>query len=204
MATPTLRDGEVSLRPLRMRDAAALERELMINRAWLRPWEATNPEGFTSIEARGLIRGLLSYGRTGAGIAFGVWFGDEFVGQLNVSGITYGSLSSAQIGYWVAERWAGRGITPTAVALATDYCFTRLRLHRMEICLRPENKASRRVVEKLGFRFEGYRERYIHIAGQWADHVCFALTQEEVPRGVLARWREGLVPPDASRVTDTP
>jgi hypothetical protein len=63
----------------------------------------------------------------------------EIAGQLNVWGIARGSLSSATIGYWVSERFAGRGITPTAVALATDVCFRELGLHRMEICIRPEN-----------------------------------------------------------------
>ena len=64
----------------------------------------------------------------------------EIAGQLNVWGIARGSLGSATIGYWVSKRFAGRGITPTAVALATDVCFTELRLHRMEICIRPENR----------------------------------------------------------------
>lgn len=204
MRVPMLRDGDVTLRPLRLRDATDLERELLANRAWLRPWEATNPDGFATLEGRAIIRGLLSYGRTGAGLAFAIEVDGELVGQLNVAGMTFGSLSSAQMGYWVAERVAGRGVTPTAVALATDYCFSDLRLHRMEICIRPENSASLRIVEKLGFRYEGYRERYIHIAGAWRDHVCFALTAEEVPQGVMARWRDGRVPPGLADVRDTP
>jgi ribosomal-protein-alanine N-acetyltransferase len=44
------------------------------------------------------------------------------------------------------------------------------------------------VVEKLGFRDEGYRPRFLHINGEWADHRTFALTAEEVPEGLLARW----------------
>ncbi|MFC7766134.1 GNAT family N-acetyltransferase [Leucobacter soli] len=79
------------------------------------------------------------------------------------------------------------GITPTAVALAIDVCFGELRLHRVEICIRPENSASLRVVEKLGLRFEGRRARYICIAGEWCDHDSFAITAEEAPRGMLAR-----------------
>jgi ribosomal-protein-alanine N-acetyltransferase len=142
-----------------------------------------------SFNTRANIRALLAYARTGAGIAFAIEVEGELVGQLNVSAITHGSLSSAQMGYWVAQRVAGKGVTPTAVALATDYCFARLRVHRMEICIRPENAASLRVVEKLGFRHEGFRERYIHINGAWRDHVCYAVTVEEVPQGVLARWR---------------
>jgi len=123
----------------------------------------------------------------------------------NVSSIAYGSLSSASIGYWVAERFAGRNVTPTAVALATDHAFFSLGLHRMEICIRPENAPSLRVTEKLGFRYEGLRRRFIHINGDWRDHFCFALTVEELPQGVLRRWKDGKVPavgsvPEADRV----
>ena len=64
----------------------------------------------------------------------------------------------------------------------------------MEVCIRPENAPSLRVVEKLGFRYEGLRRRYIHINGMWRDHFCFALVAEEVPGGVLARWMAGEVP----------
>ena len=117
--------------------------------------------------------------------------GGQIVGQINVSGITYGSLSSASIGYWVAERFAGRGLTTIAVALLTDYCMRALGLHRIEICIRPENAASLRVVDKLGFRFEGRRERYIHINGDWRDHDCFALCVDDLPEGLLARYLSG-------------
>ncbi len=70
----------------------------------------------------------------------------------------------------------------------------------MEICIRPENAASLRIVQKLGFRYEGLRRRYIHIDGDWRDHYAFALTREDVPQGVLARWLSGQVPPDAATV----
>lgn len=191
---PTLREGRITLRPVRMRDAKKLEEELMRNRSWLRQWEATNPGGFSSFDVRGAIRGLLAHERSGGGVAFVIEYDGELVGQLNISGMVFGSLSSAQIGYWVAERVAGLGVTPTAVALATDFCFRELGLHRMEICIRPENKASLRVVEKLGFRYEGLRRRYIHINGDWRDHFCFALVVEEIPGGVLERWQTGSVP----------
>lgn len=194
MSGATLRDGSVTIRPIRLRDARVLERELAMNRSWLRQWEATNPHGPVSFDTRASIRSLQSNARSGAGIAFAIEVDGEFAGQLNVSSIAYGSLSSATIGYWVAERFAGRNVTPTAVALATDHCFFTVGLHRMEICIRPENEPSLRVVEKLGFRYEGLRRRFIHINGDWRDHFCFALTVEELPQGVLRRWKDGKVP----------
>jgi len=192
--------GRIAIRLVKPRDARAIQAELLNNRSWLRPWEATSPDGAVSFDMRLGIRRLLQQYRDGGGVPFVMEYDGEVAGQLNVWGIARGSLSSATIGYWVGERFAGRDITPTSVALATDICFRELGLHRMEICIRPENKASLRVVEKLGFRYEGLRRRFIHIAGDWRDHYAFALVSEEVPEGVLHRWLGGRVPADAATV----
>ena len=88
MSVPTLRDGPVSIRPIRIRDARPLERELLGNRAWLRTWEATNPGGPIGFDARASIRSLLAHARTGNGVPFVVEYDGEFAGQLNVSGMS--------------------------------------------------------------------------------------------------------------------
>ncbi|WP_298873320.1 GNAT family protein [uncultured Microbacterium sp.] len=194
------RHGEVSIRLIRNRDARVLQQQLIDNRPWLRPWEATSPDGPVSFDMRLGIRRLLQQYRDGLGVPFVMAWDDEVAGQLNVWGVSRGSLASATIGYWVAEEFAGRNITTISVAMATDVCFTELNLHRIEICIRPENHASLRVVEKLGFRYEGLRRRYIHIDGDWRDHYAFALVREEVPHGALDRWARGQVPPDAARI----
>ncbi|TKR22321.1 GNAT family N-acetyltransferase [Cellulomonas hominis] len=188
-----LTDGDVRLRPLRRSDEAAWMRLRAVNAAWLEPWDATSPEPVTGRRPTfgQFVRTLDRQARSGTSLPFAVEHAGDLVGQLTVSGITYGSLYSASIGYWVAQHVAGRGITPTAVALATDHCFTALGLHRVEVNIRPENRPSLRVVEKLGFRDEGLRERYLHIQGAWCDHRTFALTTEDVPRGLLARWHAG-------------
>lgn len=201
-AFPPQSAGPVTLRAIRVRDARVLEHELLAGRAWLARWETTNPAGPRPFDVRASIRRMLAAARTGWSLPLVMEVDGELVGQLTVAEMSYGALSSATLGYWIAERVAGRGITPTAVALATDYCFRTLRLHRMEICIRPENAASLAVVRKLGFRFEGLRRRYIHIDGDWRDHFCFALVTEDVPDGVLARWQSGLVPIDAGRVPE--
>ncbi len=198
--TVPYRHGPISIRLVRQRDARVLQAELLANRSWLRPWEATSPDGPVSFDMRLGVRRLLQQYRDGGGIPLVMEYEGEVAGQLNVWGLSRGSLSSATIGYWVSERFAGRNITPTSVALATDLCFREMRLHRMEICIRPENVASLRVVEKLGFRYEGLRRRYIHIDGDWRDHYAFALVREEVPEGVLQRWIDGRAPADAAAV----
>jgi ribosomal-protein-alanine N-acetyltransferase len=189
-----LNHGDVTIRVVRPRDAKTLERLVLSNREWLRPWEATNPHGPTSFDFKAQVRSLLRQLDNQDGIPFVILYQGELVGQLNVANILYGSVSSCVIGYWVIPQVAGKGITPTAVALAMDYMFEVIGLHRVEIDIRPENQASLRVVEKLGLRLEGLKRGYIHIANAWRDHYVFALTKEEVPQGVLNRWSKGEVP----------
>jgi ribosomal-protein-alanine N-acetyltransferase len=184
----------VRLRPAKMRDVKALERLILGNRAWLRPWEATLPNAPQSFDIKAMVRGLLRQADDGWGFPFIIEVDGEIAGQLNVANVLYGSVSNAVIGYWVSPDVAGRGVAPTAVALVTDYLFNQVGLHRVEIAIRPENVASLRVVQKLGFRYEGLKERYIHINGDWRDHYVFALTREEVDGGVLNRWTRGRVP----------
>ena len=77
---------------------------------------------------------------------------------------------------------------PTALSLVVDHCFGAAGLHRIEVNIRPENVASKRVVEKLDFRNEGLRPRLLSIDGAWRDHLSYALTAEDVPGGLLRRW----------------
>ena len=187
----TLREGNVALRPIDRRDRDAWTRVRAVNREWLAPWEATPPRDLgPPVSFAAMVRTLRVQARRGQQLPFVVTSGGALVGQLTVGGITYGSLCSAHIGYWIDERVAGRGVMPTSVALVTDHCFGPVGLHRVEVDIRPENDPSRRVVAKLGFREEGYLVRYLDIDGAWRDHVTYALTVEDVPGGLLRRLRE--------------
>ncbi len=189
-----LTHGDVLLRIIKAKDAKDLEHAVLSNREWLRPWEATNPYGPNSFDYRAQIRGWLRQMNENQGLPFVILVDGKIVGQLNVAGITFGSVGGAVIGYWVVPEVAGRGVVPTAVALVTDYLFNVVGLHRVEIDIRPENLASLRVVQKLGLRYEGLKERYIHINGAWRDHYVFAITHEEVIGGLLNRWIQGKTP----------
>jgi [ribosomal protein S5]-alanine N-acetyltransferase len=187
LATKRLSHGSVSLRRLNRFDFRRLNFLLLTERDWLEPWEATVPGPRRPIDVKWLVRSLISQSKQGSAEAFVIEFDSEVVGQLNVANILYGSVSSATVGYWISKEYAGRGITPTAVALAIDYLINDLGLHRVEIDIRPENKPSLRVVEKLGLRHEGTKKRYIHINGRWCDHEIFAITQEEIFGSMLKR-----------------
>jgi len=196
LTEPDLLDLPVSLRPVRVKDAAAWRDTRVRNAGWLRAWEPTNPETPLYRSSLGpyvsMARTMRREARQGLTVPWVVTFGGRFVGQLTVGSIVWGSARSAQVGYWIDEACAGRGITPTALAMAVDHCFFVIGLHRVEATIRPENHASRRVVEKLGFREEGLRRRSLHIDGAWRDHLCYAMTAEDAAGGLMPRWRRVL------------
>lgn len=194
---PDLLSAPVTLRPVRVSDARPWREIRVRNATWLRPWEPSNPETPLTRSSIGpyvsMVRTMRREARQGMALPWVVTFGDEFAGQLTVGSITWGSSRTGTVGYWIDEAFAGHGIIPTALAMATDHCFRVVGLHRLEASIRPENAASRRVVEKLGFREEGIRVRQLHINGQWRDHISYAITAEEVPSGMLSRWRSSLM-----------
>jgi ribosomal-protein-alanine N-acetyltransferase len=132
-----------------------------------------------------MVRDLHRQAREGRALPMAVTVEGRFAGQLTVTNIVGGSARFGQVGYWIDRQYAGRGVMPVAVSLMVDYCFAALGLHRMEVAIRPENVASLRVVEKLRLTEVGFAPKYLHIDGKWRDHRLFAVTVEEVPRGLL-------------------
>ncbi len=191
-----LRYGPVLLRPLRRSDARAWRAVRAANSAWLSPWDATDPDHQpVPVSYGAMLRSLNRAARGGRALPFVLEHEGQLAGQVTASGIQWGSLRSANIGYWISRSVAGRGLMPLAVALVVDHCFFTVGLHRVEVNIRPENQPSLRVAEKLGLRPEGLRRRFLHIDGGWRDHLGFALTVEDVPQGLLHRLTHQSVPP---------
>ncbi len=124
-------------------------------------------------------------------LPFAIDVDGQLAGQMHLFGISRGALLSGAAGYWIGREWAGRSITPFALALLIDHALGPAELHRVEVNIRPDNAKSLRVVHKLGLRDEGLRERYLHINGEWHDHRSFAVTVEELDGGsMVQRLRE--------------
>jgi ribosomal-protein-alanine N-acetyltransferase len=107
----------------------------------------------------------------------------ELAGVVNLNEIVRGGLKSAYLGYYAFTPHAGRGVMTEALRLAIDLAFSGMGLHRLEANIQPGNAASLRLVERLGFRREGYSPRYLKIGGRWRDHERWAILAEE--------WRPG-------------
>lgn len=177
----TLTHSALRLQPLRKRDHIAWTQLRKANSEWLRPWDSTPPNPADSPPSFfSMVRQHELDARKGLCLPWGMWAADVLVGQMFVGGITYGPVLGCFAGYWIDRRYAGRGITPLALALAATHVFDVVGLHRLEVSIRPENLPSIRVAEKLGFVFEGVRRSFLHVDGDWRDHNIYAVISDEV------------------------
>ena len=103
----------------------------------------------------------------------------ELAGVININEIVRGSFCSGYLGYYAFEPHNGGGYMKKGLCAVLSEAFGRVRLHRLEANIQPDNEASRRLVQSVGFRLEGLSPRYLKIAGRWRDHERWALTAEE-------------------------
>lgn len=179
---PALRGPRTLLRLPAARDYAEWAALRHSSRAFLEPWE---PRWLADeLERHAWKQRLRRYAidfREGAGVTFFIF---ETPGMALAGGITLGNIKrgvsqSGQIGYWMGERFAGKGLMGEALRLVTGFAFDSLRLHRLEAACIPDNTRSIRLLEKAGFAREGLLRSYLRINGTWQDHYLYALIADE-------------------------
>ncbi|EEH63301.1 acetyltransferase, GNAT family [Gleimia coleocanis DSM 15436] len=150
------------------------------NLQWLQPWEVSVPEGYpVQVPSVSQYRRLSDLRLIcGQALAYLVCLDSQPVGLITVTNVERGAQQSATLGYWISESFAGLGVMSAAVAAVTDFLLDVLHLHRVEVFIRPENEASLRLVESLGFVSEGVRRNYLWVDGAWRDHRVYAAERE--------------------------
>ena len=103
---------------------------------------------------------------------------DELVGGITLSNIRRRAAQFVNLGYWMGQDHAGKGLMTEAVGVVLPFIFDTLDLHRIHAAFLPTNTASRRVLEKNGFAEEGFAKSYLQINGRWEDHVLMGLHRE--------------------------
>jgi [ribosomal protein S5]-alanine N-acetyltransferase len=172
-------EGEgVRLRPHRSGDFQEWSALRAGSRAFLQPWEPTWPkDDLTRASWRRRLSAYAHDMERGAAYPFLVFRQPDgvMVGGITVSNVRRGVAQMASIGYWVGESHTRRGYTVAAVNAVTDFCFSRLGLHRVEAACIPTNEGSKAVLARAGFKQEGLARSYLRINGVWRDHLLFGL-----------------------------
>ncbi|HSB55059.1 MAG TPA: GNAT family protein [Gemmatimonadales bacterium] len=171
-------DPDTQLRPLSTADAGTFHALVVANRRHLDRflrWSATVK---TLGDARTFLEGFTARLTAGDGWHLGIWVNGALAGGLVCWYINRYSRN-AELGYWLAESYVGRGLVTRAAARGIEHLFQIEGLHRIEMLCGVENHASRRVAERLGFQFEGIRRQSAWITDHFADHAVYGLLRPE-------------------------
>lgn len=168
------------IRPLEPADADAFLDLRVRNDDFLRPYEPIKAADFLTLEAqKRAIEEAADAWANDRGYSFGVFASDRaLIGKISLNNVARGAWQNATLGYFIDKEHNGRGHGRRAVALACEFAFTSIALHRVQAAVMPHNRASARVLTRNGFRFEGLAADYLRINGRWEDHHVYALTAE--------------------------
>lgn len=165
------------LRPPQQRDFELWAKLRRDSRAFLAPWEPSwsrdhlGPRSF-----RNRVTWSERVIRSGEGLPlFLVERGrGQLVGGITLSNIRRQPAQAATLGYWVGEAFARQGYMTEALSALREHAFAAMDLSRLEAACLPENAASRRLLERCQFKYEGVAQAYLQINGRWRNHVLYA------------------------------
>ena len=180
--TPSITGAGVTLRTPHSGDFAEWVALRETSRNFLIPWEPTWPaDDLTRGAFRRRLKRYAEDQRGDLAYAFLIFRSPDnvMVGGLTVANIRRGVAQAGSIGYWIGAAFARKGYMTAALRALVPYGFTTLRLHRLEAACIPENIASVRLLEKTGFKREGYARGYLCINGVWRDHLLFGRVKDD-------------------------
>jgi ribosomal-protein-alanine N-acetyltransferase len=176
-----VRGEGVYLRPPEMRDFEAWSSLRERSRDFLTPWEPTWPgDDLTRTAFRRRVRRHQQEIDSNEAFPFLVFRDDDvLLGGLTLGQIKRGVVQAATLGYWIGAPYARNGFMTRAVRAGVGFSFGTLRLHRIEASCLPHNDASLKLLERVGFRREGYARAYLRINGAWEDHLLYGLLETD-------------------------
>ncbi len=152
------------------------------SKAFLVPWEPRWPEDdLTRLGFQRRLRNYQKHRNTGWGHTFFVFdrTRQELIGGISLMRVTYGITRSGVVGFWMGAHHANKGHMQKVVPEILRFAFDDLRLRRVEAACLPRNDRSRHLLQKCGFRQEGYAKAYLEINGVAEDHLLFAIVRED-------------------------
>ena len=153
------------------------------SRAFLEPWEPSwGDDALERAVFRDRIARILQEWRLDLGYGFHVFRrgDDALIGGINLNNVRRGVAQAANLGYWMGEIYANQGYMTDAVRTLLPHAFQGLGLHRIDAACIPENKPSRHLLTKFGFREIGEAKGYLKINGEWRDHLLTSALLEDV------------------------
>lgn len=174
----TCETARLSLQCLTSASALAVRNFYLENQPYFDPYELTRPEAFYTI---GFQTSLMEWEwkemQAKHGLRYFLFLKNEptvIIGSVNFSDIRFGCMQKASIGYKIDHRYWHQGYAYEACNKCLDIIFKEYDLHRIEAHIAPSNQPSVRLIQKLGFSYEGLEHEAAQINHHWQDLYQFA------------------------------
>ena len=173
-----LTGNRIHLRPPKRRDAVKWQKLRLESKKFLVPWEPSW-DAF-SCSRRAYMRFLKNsnyLANMDKAYSFLIFKNDDksLLGGINLGNVRRGVSQSLTIGYWIGHKYTRKGYMFEALGILIPSVFVDLRINRIEAATLEENKASRQLLKKIGFKKEGLMRDYLKINGEWRNHIMYSL-----------------------------
>ncbi len=177
-----LQTERACLAPIDVADAPELWEIIRSSRSWLQPWlpwvpyqrNAESAVRFTEASAREWDQGIA--------LRFGIRFkaGGPLLGIVGLESCVP-MHRACDLGYWLRQEAAKQGLMTETARKCVDFGFRTVGIHRLRVAAATSNTPSLKVIERLGFRYEGTARHAEWCDGRWHDHAVFSLLEHEWP-----------------------
>jgi ribosomal-protein-alanine N-acetyltransferase len=179
-----LETNRLILHPLNIRHSEMYFDFLIRNAGFFKKWSPKYDERYFELDYhKKRLENIEAEYKAGRQIKFGAFLKEDIakiIGTVAFGNIIKGPFQSCFLGYRLDEKENGKGYMSEAIKKGLEYMFTEIKLHRIEANIVPYNSASISVVEKLGFRLEGFSRNYLQINGKWEDHLHYVILNREL------------------------
>lgn len=171
---------KVALRPLTEADAPAALEAALASAAQLKRRFRWAQTALSLGDMQAFARAKAEAWQAAAASVFGVFEvrGGRLVGIVSLDPIVRETLK-AELSLWIRADEQDKGYAIEAGRLATDYAFRRLVLHRLYARIDPGNRSARRVVQRVGFRYEGCLRKDKRLGNRWLDQECWGMLRSD-------------------------
>ena len=177
MKKTILKGKRIYLRPLRMSDARQMA-ELAKDKSVARFTRIPHP--YTIKDAYKFLKISEKKWRNNQDFHFGIFLrNNTYIGNIGIHQISKLN-NKCEIGYWLGKKFREKGYMTEATILILKFIFDKLKLHRVEVTVHPENIRSQKLVERIGGKYEGYMREGINLKGKFVDAKLYGILKKDV------------------------
>lgn len=173
-------DNEIAIRPYLPEDVDPVYKEIIASREHLLPYMVWLHDEYSKSDTQSFVSSRIDAFEYGYEFCFVIYNvnTNEIIGSVAINSIDH-PHKVGELGYWIGKSFSGKGYATRACELALKFAFEQLKLNRIEVLVIEINKASLRVAEKVGAKYESRIKQRFYIDNKFVDSLMYVILAED-------------------------